>query len=347
MYNRRRSYFIEALLLLMSTVYCGMVLLRTALYRVHILRNRTLPCKVFSIGNLTLGGTGKTPIVINIVNLLMRNGKHPVVVSRGYGRKNEQDTVVVSDGRSTMGDPALGGDEPILISRKVPGLPVVVGSDRYAAAREALSRFKPDIVVLDDGFQHIRLSRDLDIVLVDATDPFGNGRMFPAGIMREPLSSLRRAQAIVITRVDGAADIRPLQHLIRSHTDARLFTAQQAAVDLVDCCTSETKPLSVLRNARVFAFSGIARPASFIGLLRSAGALVVGERTFPDHYSFEKHDLADVFKQAADHRVSMIMTTEKDAVRIKALGPEGIWALRIEPVIREQEAWEAFLVNRA
>ncbi|HEX9020655.1 MAG TPA: tetraacyldisaccharide 4'-kinase, partial [Nitrospirota bacterium] len=274
----------------------------------------------------------------------LRNNRRPAVVSRGYGRKNEADVVVVSDGESVLADAGTGGDEPVLIGSRLAGVPVIVGQNRYEAVLEALRRFNADVLILDDGFQHVRLERTCDIALVDAGNPFGNGRLFPAGILREPIRALRRADAVVITRTDGV-DVEPLKDAIRRKTPARIFTSHQAPLDLIACCGSETKPLSALRGTRVLALSGIAQPSSFRSLLASRGAVIAGECAYPDHYNFKNSDLVDIFKKAADEKIAIIVTTEKDAARLKNLKPDGIWALRIESTVNEREAWEAFLME--
>lgn len=343
MYGRRSSLFWGAILFVLSLLYCAIVQVRYWLYRLHILRSRTLPCKVISVGNVTLGGTGKTPAVIYIADFLLKHQKRPVVVSRGYGREDENEILVVSDGSTVLHNTQRGGDEPVLIGTKLPGVPVIVGRDKYRAALVALQQFSPDAVILDDGFQHIRLKRTCDVVLIDAKNPFGNGKLFPAGILREPIRALTRAHAVLITNADSIESVAGIRETIRQQTNAAIFTSHRTPLDLIDCCSGETKPLSVLRGTRVLAFSGIAQPASFASLLRSSGAVIAGEYTYPDHYDFKKSDLAAVFEKAADEKVSMIVTTEKDAVRLKSLKPDGIWTLRVEMTVYEREAWEEFL----
>jgi tetraacyldisaccharide 4'-kinase len=345
MYGRKKSFLLSAALYVISLAYWVGVGLRKILYRSGIFARKPLPCKVISVGNITLGGTGKTPLVVSLAGFLLEKGIRPAVVSRGYGRKDESQTLIVSDDKSILSDTATAGDEPVLIGTRLPGVPVVVGSNRYAAAQSVLQHFNTSVVILDDGFQHFRLKRDLDIALVDATDPFGNGKIFPAGILREPIKALCRAQAVIITRSDAVSSIEELKARIRRVTSARIFTSFQRPLDLVDYRTGELKPLSVLRGTKILAFSGIARPASFTSLLRALGAVVSAERIYPDHYEFKKADMAAVFKKAGDNRVNMIVTTEKDAVRLHTLKPDGIWALRIELVIAEREEWETFLLN--
>jgi tetraacyldisaccharide 4'-kinase len=346
MYGRKSSLFIEAFLRLLSILYGLVVRVRHAFYVLAFFRKKKLAQRVISVGNITLGGTGKTPAVMQIAGVLLRHQRHPVVISRGYGRSDESSLVVVSDGKQVLVDTKSGGDEPVLISSKLIGVPILVDSDRYRAALFAHRRFGNDTVILDDGFQHLRLQRDLDIVLVDAADPFGSGKLFPAGILREPLSALQRAHAVLITGTDRVADVESIKKMIRRNTAAHIFTSQQVPTDLVDVMTGEAKPLSALRGTTVLAFAGIARPASFVSLLRQLGAEVKAEFAYPDHYDYKKPDLAAIFQRAADEKISMIITTEKDAVRLKNLKPDGIWALRIELKVLENEEWEAVLLNK-
>jgi tetraacyldisaccharide 4'-kinase len=345
LYGRRKALLLGPVLFFLSLVYRVALCARRALYGLHVLERKKMACPVVSVGNITLGGTGKTPVVMLIAGLLLGKQRRPAVVSRGYGRKNEGDILVVSDGQGVLQDARTGGDEPVLIGSKIPGAPVVVGRDRYRAALAAVRRFGADVVILDDGFQRVQLRRTVDIVLVDALNPFGNGRLFPAGILREPPGSLKRAHAVLITRAESADELAPLQEIIRKHTRARIFVSRQVPVDLVDCVTGEIKPLAALRGSRVLALSGIAQPVSFLSLLRSLDAVVAGECRYPDHFPYAKSDLAQVFKKAADEKISMIVTTEKDAVRLKDLKPDGIWALRIETRVDDRVAWEEFLFH--
>ena len=345
MQGKRTSPFWGTLLSGLSVLYGTVLYLRRIFFSLHIFNQKKISCPVISIGNITLGGTGKTPTVIQITELLTRNDRRVVVVSRGYGRKDEAEIIVVSDGRSFLVDTQTGGDEPVLIASKLPGIPVVVGKKRYQAALIAIQRFRPDVVVLDDAFQHIQLKRDLDIVLVDAGNPFGNGKLFPAGILREPLGALKRAHVVLITKMDSASDVKALKGTICRNTSARIFTSRQVPVDVIDYRSNEIKPLSVLRGSRVLALSGIARPVSFTKLLASLGADIVAACTYPDHFDYQKSDLAAVFQKAADEKISMIVTTEKDAIRLKHLHADGIWALRIELSITEQNEWESFLLE--
>ena len=343
-YGRRRSLVVGSILSALSLLYRGALSVRRAWYRLPWPGTKKLPCAVISVGNITLGGTGKTPTVIDIAGLILRKGKRPAVVSRGYGRRDESLISIVSDGQTVQHDPVKNGDEPVLIADRLAGVPVVVGADRYEASLAALGQFHPDVIVLDDGFQHIRLKRTIDIVLIDAAEPFGSGKLFPAGILREPLTALKRAQGILITRA-GRNDLSSLKAILQRYTAAPIFTSSHDPLDLVNIATNETRPLLSLRGTPVFAFSGIARPASFLSLLESLGAVVKSSGAYPDHYVYDKNDLANIFQQAADEHVKMIVTTEKDSVRLHSLRPDGIWALRIALKVVESEAWERMLLE--
>jgi tetraacyldisaccharide 4'-kinase len=343
MYGRKQSHLLSAVLTVLSLFYGILIRLRALFYRIHLLKVNKLPCAVVSIGNITLGGTGKTPTVISLAKSLSRNQKRPIVVSRGYGRDNESEVLAVSDGHSLLVNVRTGGDEPVLIASRLPGTPVLVGSNRYQAALHGLKEFHADTVILDDGFQHRKLMRNVDIVLLDATDPFGNGKLFPAGILREPITALKRAQAILVTRSDQITNGEELRTKIRQITSAPIFTSYHQPIDLVECSTGDVKSLAVLRGARTFVFSGIARPSTFKALLNSLGANITVESAYPDHYAYQKSDLAAIYEKAADARVNMIVTTEKDMARLSDLQADGIWALRIELAIKEREEWERFL----
>lgn len=340
MYGRKSSGILGALLFFISLIYGTAVRLRARAYGWGLLRKRGLPVPVISIGNITLGGTGKTPATVNVAGILLKHGRKPVVLSRGYGRSDPSAVLVVSDGISTVLDPLSGGDEPVLIARKHPQVPVVVGADRYRSGTVAIERFHPDIAILDDGFQHSRLKRDLNIVLIDAVDPFGSGRLFPAGILREPLTALKRADIVLITRADRADNIVQLKETVGQYTAARIFTARYSPRDLMNVATGEIRPLEFLAGKPVFAFAGIARPDAFISLLRNLGANVMGTAVYGDHHSYTRSDLDGLIRQADEHNSALLATTEKDGVKLKDMTPEGIWAVRIDLEVVESSAWE-------
>ena len=346
MYGRKSSGILGALLFFISLIYGMVVRLRTRAYGWGVLRTKELPMPVISVGNITLGGTGKTPATINVAGILLKHGRRPVVLSRGYGRSDRSAVLVVSDGNARVLDPVSGGDEPVLIARRHPGVPVLAGADRYHSGKAAIERFRPDVAILDDGFQHMGLKRDLNIVLIDAADPFGSCRLFPAGILREPLTALKRADIVLITRSDRTENVGRLKEIIGQFTGAPIFTARYLPRDLVDVSTGETRPLDFLRGKPVFAFAGIARPDSFISLLGTLGASVTGTAVYSDHYTYTRSDLAGLIRQAGEHNSSLLATTEKDGVRLKDMAPGGIWAVRVDLEIVENSAWEEAVVRR-
>jgi len=343
MYGRKSAPVMAMLLVLLSLVYRMVLRLRALGYAWGLFRKKRLPVPVISVGNITIGGTGKTPAVIMIAGLLRRRGRRPVVLSRGYGRRDDS-AIAVATGPAARPDEV--GDEPALMAASLHDVPIVAGRDRYRAGREAYERFSPDVAVLDDGFQHVRLERDLDIVLIDGTDPFGSGRLFPAGILREPLRELRRADAVVITRSDHARDLAGLRSKIGGFTKAPVFTARHAPEVLVNIKDGGTRPVSDLRGTPVFAFAGIARPEGFFSLLTELGASVRGSISYADHYRYRPEDLAMLIRRQTESGAALLVTTEKDGVKLRGMMPAGVWALRIEMAVLEKDAWEEVLLHR-
>jgi tetraacyldisaccharide 4'-kinase len=232
-----------------------------------------------------------------------------------------------------------------MIAYRLPTVPVVVGKDRYRAGLLAIERFNPDVVLLDDGFQHLSLHRDLNIVLVDASDPFGSGRLFPAGILREPLTSLRRADVVLITRADQAADLDALKRSLRRFTPSPVVSGTYRPAELVDVATGRKWPLDVLRGSSVAAFAGIARPASLERTLALLGADILSMRSFPDHHQYSLKELK-VLLEEASRTAALLVTTEKDGVKLKGMAPAGIWMLRIDLDIAEKASWEDAVWSR-
>jgi tetraacyldisaccharide 4'-kinase len=302
--------------------YCGLMRARALMYRSGLFRTRRLPCKVVSVGNLTAGGTGKTPMVVYLCRRMMEMGLSVAVLTRGYKGRKEGETLIVSDGKGAVVDQMECGDEPALISRLVPGVPVVMGSDRYGAGMLAVERFTPDVVVLDDGFQHMALERDLDILLMDALHPFGNGKVVPAGYLREPSSAAARADIVVLTRSDRVSNAG-IDSARRAASDASggrpVVTAVHAPGGLKNVWSGEDIKPEYLANKSVFAFAGIADPASLTLILKSLGAKIAGLKGFPDHYVYKEVDLASLTGTAFAAGADLLITTEKDAVKLNSL----------------------------
>jgi tetraacyldisaccharide 4'-kinase len=296
----------------------------SGLVRVH-----RMPCRVVCVGNLTVGGTGKTPTVLALARAFARSGAKVCVILRGYGRRGAE-VVVVSDGRDRLLPWQEVGDEAVLLARRLPGIPVIVGGDRVRAGALALQRFGPDTLLLDDGFQHRRLHRDLDLVLLDATDPFGGGKLVPRGRLREPIQGLGRAHAVLVTRVDQAVDLASLrQRLSGLAPDHPLAWAVHRPVRLVDLQSGEEWPVGALAGRLVHAVSGIANPESFHRTLQGLGARLAGTLCFPDHHPFTEADLAHIAAEAKALGAEWILTTEKDAVRLDGDLPQGFPVLAL------------------
>lgn len=326
---------LKTVLSLAALGYGSGMMLRGALYRSGCLTSRELPCRVVSIGNITLGGTGKTPMTLYLARLLHRLGLRPAVISRGYRGGAEKEGGVVSDGNSLLLGPAAAGDEPVLMARHLPGIPVVVGQDRIRAGRIAMARFGADVLLLDDAFQHLRLRRSFDCVLLDAVAPLGNGRLFPRGPLREPVSALVRADVLILTRTDapGAAIGWPkaLKHR-RSIRNKPVFRAVHRPYAYAvsggpeSLRPPETSDPECLRGHRAFAFSGIARNDEFHRTVEGFGCRLVGSIGFADHHPYTAKDLETVFQAAKRAGADRLVTTEKDLVR---LGGATAWPLEL------------------
>ena len=320
----------DALLKAVSLGYGAGVTFRNKGYDTGRFRRKLLPCPVISIGNITAGGTGKTPMAVYVADLLIRMGKHPVVISRGYKGTLGKTAAVAGDGTCLFLDARQAGDEPYMMAA-LKRFPVVVGKDRYQAGCLALDRLPVDVVILDDGFQHRRLKRDLDLVLMDHASPLGNGRLLPAGRLREPaIPALARADAVVLTRCPD--NTRNPPHLILAAApDLPVFYARhdlflagiepagsRKAVphDLVRKNFGKTAARDRLQDVSAVLFSGIADNRSFCRKIRGLGANVLDHLEFADHYRYKRADILQIQKRAAVLNADMLVTTEKDRARL-------------------------------
>ncbi len=284
--------------------------------------SRGFAVSVVSVGNITVGGTGKTPAVISLAREYLRSGKRVAVLSRGYRRQIEASAgpLVVADGEQVLSGPTEAGDEPVLIAEKAPGCVVIVGADRRESADLAIQKFGVEVLLLDDGFQHLKIHRDRDIVLIDALNPFGFGRVLPRGLLREPLEGLCRANVLVLTRSDqiseeNAAEI--VEKLRRLAPNARILKAIHLPVNLLNPADSAQSPPDTLRGKTVCCFSGIANPASFFHTVKGLGAEVGAELVFPDHHWYAEKDLDLIAKRSGG--CEAVITTEKDWIRLREL----------------------------
>ena len=319
---------IRALLVLLkglSFVFGGIVAIRGFLYNTGVLRRYPLGIQVISIGNVTAGGTGKTPVTEIFARTLAAEGRKVAILSRGYRRKEAplwvrlftqvvSKPLVVSDGRRVLLDSATGGDEPYMLASNLPGVAVVVDRDRVKAGRYAIKRLGCDTLILDDGFQYQKLKHSIEVVLVDSTNPFGNGNMLPRGILREPARHLKRADIIFLTKCRG--DVSAVREEIRRYNKkAEIVECNHAPKSLKDVWSREEFPLSWLQGKTTCTLSGIASPKGFENSLRHLGAKVVWCERYADHHRYDSSEVLYALNRTADMGADALVTTEKDAVR--------------------------------
>jgi tetraacyldisaccharide 4'-kinase len=326
--------------------YRGFLGAREWLYERGVLRSQPLSCPVVSIGNLTVGGTGKTPAVELAVHTLAEMRHRPAVVSRGY-RRQSRGIQVVADAASIRLDPEDAGDEPFLLARRLPGVPVVVGANRYEAARLAVQRFGVTAIVLDDGFQHRTLRKNLEVVMTRARHPWGNHRLLPGGPLREPLSALARAHLIVVVGEGGEADVTEVRAAAALHApDVPVLSARYAPVECWEADHMRARPLQELAGARLLAFAGIAAPDAFEATLTKLGLTTVGMVPFADHHWYGAGDLERLDEQALAAHADALVTTEKDWVRLRRLRllkrPLFVISVRLELVTGRDQWRTAF-----
>ena len=304
---------------LVSLLYCTLVKIRIWLYSSGLFEIRKAAGRVISIGNLTVGGTGKTPTVDLVARRLRDKGLNVAVVSRGYGGKSRADAGVVSNGEELLMSSCDAGDEPYMLARKLKDVPILVGSNRFDVCSHASAEFATDCFILDDGYQHIGLKRDVNILLIDGELVFGNGFIFPRGPLREPISGIKRADIVLINKAPKKGNDGILSLIEREKPGLPVFKSSYLPEALVSLGSGAETELDKLDGARVCALSAIADPSSFSSLLVSLGAEVVMESIFADHHSFADADIQRVLKEAGHKDISMIVMTEKDAVKMEGL----------------------------
>lgn len=303
---------LAGLLVVLSAAYGMLAALNRGLFAAGIRRKRTLNTPVVSVGNITAGGGGKTPLVAWLAQRLAGAGKRTVILSRGYGRSSAGLQVLGGPGWPKAPDAAIHGDEPCLLLEKT-GVPVYISSSRYEAAAAALEDGAVDVFILDDGFQHYSLERDLDIVAVDGGRRFGSGRLIPAGILREPVGRLDRADVIVVTKAEQTDP--DFTGFIADLTDSPVCWSRYEAVSLKKAGSDESIPLDHIKGKRVFLVSGIADPLSFERLVNGLLVEGTGSAIYPDHHLFTTQDVLEVNRMAKDAGAQLLLTTEKDLVR--------------------------------
>lgn len=340
--HKASTRFLLACLKGVSYIFHGVVQVRLFLYEASLLRRYPLGCQVISVGNITAGGTGKTPVVEIFARELHKSGRKVAILSRGYRKKELpwwqrivrgkiEPPRVVSDGRHLLLDSEMGGDEPYMLASNLPGVVVLVGKNRVKSGRYAIKKFGCDTLVLDDGFQYQKLKHRLELVLIDKTNPFGNGNLLPRGVLREPVRNLARADFIFISKSDGHSEA--LRTRIRElNTHAEIIECCHRPQYLRNVFSDETLPLNWLAGKKVAAFSGIAVPQSFEGFLRGMGARLVAADRFADHHRYQAQEVINAVNRADELGASALITTEKDAVRLPRLVNPAVpvYYLRVE-----------------
>ncbi len=326
--TRRVTGFVPTLLLALLTplsyLYAATVKLRNWLYDCRVLKSKQLPCTVISVGNIASGGTGKTPVVIWIAKALLDAGRRPAILLRGYHRQQKTPgSQVVSDGRKILASVETSGDEAVMIARELPSVPVQIGKDRHEAGCHALGRLKCDVLILDDGFQHRKLGRNLDIVTVDATQPFGTGKLLPAGTLREPASALRRADLIMLTRVDMAEFVHEVREDIAALAgDTPIIESRHEPTRLYRLDGGGDVDVCLLKGKDVLAVCGIGNPGAFVDTLRRYDPEVIELLPFPDHRQYSRADFTRIQQEAKEAGANYIVTTRKDELKLSAFVAE-------------------------
>lgn len=307
----------------LSLLYGALTHARLALYRVGALAVEKIDAPVISVGNITTGGTGKTPLVEWLARSVAREGKRVCVLTRGYGRADARRRVLVADNERVLADARTGGDEPCLLAESLRGLAAVVAdADRTAAARWAQRALGSEVFILDDGFQHLRLARDLNIVTIDASAPWGGGHLLPRGRLREPLHSLARAEAIVITRAELARDLADLHTTAAQLSDGRPIFVARTSTRCIRLLTAADENVGLEPTALtqpLAAFCAIGNPQAFFTHARQAGCELIQTRAFPDHHYYTQADVDKLTSEAERSGARALITTAKDAVKLRSL----------------------------
>lgn len=350
--------FLLGVLKALSHVFGLVVSIRYFLYRTGLKRRYPLGIQVISIGNVTAGGTGKTPVTEIFARMLAKEGRKVAILSRGYRRKESpwwkriftqviEPPLVVSDGRRVLLDATIGGDEPYMLASNLPGVAVVVDRNRVKAGRYAIRKLGCDTLLLDDGFQYQKLKHSIDVVLVDSSNPFGNGNMLPRGILREPVRNLKRADIIFLTKCRG--DVSAVKAEIRKYNrNAEIVECNHTPKLLRDVWSREELPLSWLNGKTICTLSGIASPKGFENSLRNLGSKVVWCERYADHHRYDSSEILYALNRSADMGADALITTEKDAVRFPRLEATPIKCLYLRVAIEIFSGEENFtsIINR-
>ena len=308
-----------------AALYRAVVAFRNLLYSLKIIKTRRLPAYVVSVGNLTTGGTGKTPITAEIAKYLSRKSRKVAILSRGYGgRLSGSRTNIISDGVNVFYTPYLAGDEPYWMASNTEGVMVITGKNRCAAGQEAIEEHGVDTIVLDDGYQHIKLERNLNILVIDCFKKFGNGLALPAGPLREPMDGIKRADRIILVNKSPfntglRAECAQYGEYLGKTYGKPVHISSFKTLGIYSLKTNEPIQAHSRAQFKIYAFAGIGQPDFFFNELKQSGFEVVQTREFPDHHLYTEEDLAHIIKEAREGGAQGIITTEKDAVKLSVI----------------------------
>jgi len=337
----------KTILYAISLPYRLLVNLRNWLYDHKIFRERKLSRPVISVGNITVGGTGKTPCVIWLARMLKDQGLRPAILSRGYGGKSSQPVNIVSNGKKILLSNVAVGDEPCLIARTLPDIPVITGPKRVLTGQTAIDHLGADILICDDAFQHRQLFRNINLVLLDSEKPLGNGYLLPRGILREPPSALRRADAFILTR--SKKETTGIINRLGQVKYVPVFRSYHQPVGLVSGDYTRQLTLTQLKDKKVYAFSGIARPESFEKGIADAGAKIIAFDVFPDHHRYNLGELEKIRHNFLKTGADFLLTTEKDAMRLQEftefLSDVYLLCIKME-IIPDPDALKKFILEK-
>ena len=310
---------LKLLLMLMSIPYTIAVTLRYLMYETGIKKAHSVPEYVISVGNLTTGGSGKTPLTAEIAKTLQIKGFRTAILSRGYGGTlSQKNTNVIADGEKIYYNAQEAGDEPYWLAKNTYGSRIITGKNRYKSALFAEKNLGVDVFILDDGYQHMQLHRNLDILVIDYVNKFGNNQILPAGPLREPLGEIRRADKIVVVNKkphdeQEVKDCRAYARYLAEKYDKQVFVCNMKPLGIFNLMNGDPLPY----NSKIFAFTGIGQPQSFFDNIENSGYNLIKTKTFEDHYLYQEYDFMKILADSKECNADAIVTTEKDAVKIQ------------------------------
>jgi tetraacyldisaccharide 4'-kinase len=347
--NIRRYTIIKIIASAISLPYRLIITFRNRLYDKKIFTVVKLPCPVISVGNIAVGGTGKTPCVIMLARMLQSHGFKPAILSRGYGGSSTKSVNIVADGKNILLDSKTAGDEPFLMAQSLRSIPIIVGPQRIKTGKTAINRFGANVLICDDAMQHRQIFRDINLVLLDGQDPLGNGHVLPRGKLREPIAGLKRASAFLLTRTNETPKTDNINKKLSQTGNIPIFTSIHKLKDVIKGDYSDKWPIAGLKGKKVCAFCGIAKPDSFKKSLLAAECHILSLDTFPDHHNYSRAELEIIKSKFYNNKADLIITTQKDGMRLQNFAEflSIIYMMRIEMKITpSQESFDNFILDR-